>query len=1113
MFGPITEMIHDLVGELERTLDPAGQLIVRDKMATLADIDAAIAAADDHESFCDAVKHWGQALLALAEVLLAPLLALGVAGAPLVGNLLVYALRKKFPRLGVVLTLAGVIVDDPSTGGRFDFAALARFVSDPPALVDETFWDDTFDAQDVEGTGRAPALLLALLLMAPDTISALRRGQTRIAALDPPPVRASAAAQWRELRERSAGWIPVTFPMRTEPDGTLTLPVLSELRGDFAAELALSVLIRSQRRVVGSRPVTDFELWLHPSADAPKHELRSAGGTFLHLDPGVRAGFGYDGEAGVWNGAVRSRGGDLENEAVLALGRDTADSAPDILIGAPYDTRIVVQDIGATLTIRESGTPHVEALAHIDGFAVVLTNRWLRTLGEANTSLREGLRFDLDLAARIADGSGFSLKADGGLSATWHLNKSKSLKVLTLKVHSLSVFARIRGSEDHLDVRAEVRAHLSAVVGPLTLVLDGAGGWVGWWADEPGGDKHCIGALPPTGAGAQLDISGVTVGGFLDFTGGPNERYAGVVSVAIGPPKGSSGFSVTGFGVHELLGNPEDDVRRRSVVVVLGATFRPGLPVGWGLSLVGVGGIVGINRRADTDALRERLTSGAVSNILFADDPIRNAPVLLGDLNAIFPPREGSSVIGITCRLQWLGISAEESFVRIGIGVIIELPGPSRIAIIGAAQIRVPDFESVLNLEIDVVGVVDLVRKTFELDATILRGKLLKLFVITGDAAVRVSWGDQPYMMATLGGFHPDFHPQPAVFPKLTKFRLALEHQDVLPKALSLAGEGYLAVTTNTIQAGLDFIATISAGNWNIQGKIGGDALVRLPFFFDISLHGSVAVRWKSHSIAAVKLKGGLTGIRPLVLYGELCLEFLFFDVCYSGSWELNATDLADAALTQTLLPIVEAELDAIANLSADDSTDPHVRLEFAPGGARPVYGVLGTLMWRQHRVPLDMTLTQFEGSPLAAPQRLVVTAAGATPYQDWFSPGQFVQLSAAEQLALPSFERHTAGVVLAADETTSAPLDVTIEVEEFRLPAPPRRGADLGLHDNLLQQLHGRDAALTVPADDAPRFRVSDDAFRVDGTDLHVSAVQAYVQAGSTATQHRADRLVGLVG
>ena len=52
------------------------------------------------------------------------------------------------------------------------------------------------------------------------------------------------------------------------------------------------------------------------------------------------------------------------------------------------------------------------------------------------------------------------------------------------------------------------------------------------------------------GSANALELRGVTAGGFLDFTGGPNDRYGGVVTVAIGPPKGTSGFSVTGFGIH-----------------------------------------------------------------------------------------------------------------------------------------------------------------------------------------------------------------------------------------------------------------------------------------------------------------------------------------------------------------------------------------------------------------------------------------------------------------------------------------------------------------------------------------------------------------------------------
>ena len=89
---------------------------------------------------------------------------------------------------------------------------------------------------------------------------------------------------------------------------------------------------------------------------------------------------------------------------------------------------------------------------------------------------------------------------------------------------------------------------------------------------------------------------------------------------------------------------------------MVGTSFRPGIPIGYGIIWIGIGGIIGIDRRADTDALRERLTSGAVGNILFAEDPVRNAPMLLGDLAALFPAKPGYHVFGLTVQLGWLAL-------------------------------------------------------------------------------------------------------------------------------------------------------------------------------------------------------------------------------------------------------------------------------------------------------------------------------------------------------------------------------------------------------------------------------------------------------------------------
>ena len=1073
------------------------------------------------------IRVWCRVVVELAELLAPSLVAAGVIGIDLIQAMLVVALRATAPRVAAVLTLAGVIVDNPLVGSRVDFQALGAFLSDPPALVDEKYWDSVFADQGIEGTGRGVAQLIALLLLAPDTVATLRRGQTAIAVLPPPPVADSATPAWHDLRERSTGWIPITLPLVADSAGRLALSNLSELRGDFDPETTMSLLFRSQRRATATGAVTDFEAWVYPSADAAAYQLGRDAGFTGRLVPGRRIGLGYDGSAGTWNAAVRGRDlADPADRASLTIGRDSPGEQPDIIFGAPSETRVVVRDLGVQLNLDEAARPHVEAIGTLSGFAVVLTNRWFRSLNHAVGSLlREGVRFDLDVTARVADGAGFSLKADGGLAAQWHLNWTLDIKPVSIGFHSVSVFARIRASEDHFDARFEVRAHFSVTVsGVVTLVLDGPGGWVGWWADQPGDDRDHVGVLPPTGAGLQLDIGPIRGGGFLDFTGGPNDRYGGVITAAITTPNGFPSTSVTGFGLHELTGREGDANRESSFVMVLGATFYPGVPLGWGIFWVGVGVIIGIDRRADTDALRERLTSGTVGNVLFADDPIRNAPVLLGDLDAIFPPSDGGWVIGLTAQFGWMSI-AGTYFVRVGIGLIISFPGPI-IVVLGSAEFKLHRLESVLHLRIDLVGVVDPSRGAVDIDATIVHGELLKLFTVSGDAAIRIGMGDNPHLIATLGGFHPDYHPEPVVVPKLGRLRVAVDRQK-LPKWLSLSGEAYFAVTTNTIQFGLDYTAAISWGNWHIEGKLGGDALIRLPMFFEISIHASVAVKYRFITLAGVSFKGTFSGVHPFALAGEVHVEVLFLvDATYSGSWALSDAAVEAAPALASLVPVLADELDTIANLTMASDADPLVQLTVDVGD-RPVFGVSGRLVWQQRRVPLAMTVSVFEGAKLARPQRVSVSvsvgtpgAAGVATQEALFAPGQFLDLSDAEKIALPSFEHHQAGIVVNLAETTSASIDVDVEVEEFRIPSPARIGGDLTLPGHLADQLTARDGTISVPTDGPPRFQITDHRYHLAGQDLMVSAVEAHTLARLAAragrmpaVQHRADRVIELVG
>lgn len=1090
--------------------------------AALQDLaaDAALtAAARSHDDFCDALKAWGRDLVDLAELLLAPALPVAAAGKDLLEVLVVGLLRQQYPRLAAVMDAAGVFDDDPLLGSRFNWDKLRDFVLSTPDLVDEEFWDEMFGDSlvDLDITGRMPALFVALLVVAPQTIAALGRGDLRIAGLEAPPVPSGASPEWTQLRERSAGWVAITHPLVVD-NGELHRAQITDLSSGFTPDQALSLLIRSRRRPAAPRPVTDFEIWMHPSVDAESVELALPGDFVARLEPGVRAGFGFDGDTGHWNAAVAPRPGlNAEvTEATFSIEHpDTG--APDVLIGPPDDTRLIVRDVGARLQLRQAGEPSVELVARAKGFGVVLTNRWFRSLGEPSSSLREGVRLDADIEVRISEAGGLSVATGGALEFRRMSGKSLGLKAFRLTIHSYVVRIVVRADQDDLDVRAEVRPHWSATLGPATLVMDGAGGWLGWWADQPGDSKHCVGLLPPTGVGFQLQLERVTAGGFLDFTHGPTDRYGGVVHVAVKPPF-LRGVTITAFGLHELAGGPDDDRRDRTLIVVLGITFRPGVAVGPGMILFGAGGLFGHDRRADTDALRERLTSGAVGNLLFADDPVRNAPLLLGDLRAIFPPKAGVHVFGLTVQLGWVPLF-DDYFVRLALGLIFEYQqGLSKVIVLGSVRIRPPKLEKVLDIQVDAIGVIDVDRETVEIDVTIRRGLALGVFKITGDGGLRASWGAQKYLAATLGGFHPDFNPAPAVFPKLKRVLLTFYKEDLPGPIDELSASGYLAVTTNTLQAGLELKAAIKSGNWKIEGTIGGDALIRMPFSFDISLHGGVHVKYRGHNLIGVSFKGGISGPSPITLRGEVCVSLLLFDACWGDSIELGGGDDLAAPAFTTLVPVLAGELALASNVAVTAPEDDLVVLTRRGSNGRQVLSPLGAPTWTQNRMPLGFPIETFESGSLDDTQRLEVFASRpSTPFRDLFSPGSFVVLSDAEAMALPAFEEHQSGVVVTAEATRSAGVTKTVEVDEIRLPERRRRTPIFEIPGFVLERAQSTSTPTSVPPSPG-RFSVAAARFDVvapagSPQEIGLSAVQARLASRGSggAVQHRADATVVL--
>ena len=153
----------------------------------------------------------------------------------------------------------------------------------------------------------------------------------------------------------------------------------------------------------------------------------------------------------------------------------------------------------------------------------------------------------------------------------------------------------------------------SASLGPVEVgvTLPAA---IARYAFDPSATR-VIGLLPPSGASLRVNAGVVTGAGTLDFQEGPPLRLSGSFGLKLGT------VDVFAFGILER--SPDATF---ALLLLLGARFFPAIELSFGFSLAGVGGLIGINRRSDQDAMRERLSSGAVVDAFFPADPTRNAP-------------------------------------------------------------------------------------------------------------------------------------------------------------------------------------------------------------------------------------------------------------------------------------------------------------------------------------------------------------------------------------------------------------------------------------------------------------------------------------------------------
>jgi hypothetical protein len=530
-----------------------------------------------------------------------------------------------------------------------------------------------------------------------------------------------------------------------------------------------------------------------------------------------------------------------------------------------------------------------------------------------------------------------------------------------------------------------------------------------------------------------------------------DKGYGGTLELPLGP------VQVSAAAILSLLdGQP-------SFLAVIGATFTPPIQLSFGFSLDRVGGIIGVNRRADVDALTAAVRTGTAGDVLFSARPPSSPLALVTAADRLFPRNIGTHLVGPSLRISWLSFGEAGSLLSLDLGVVVEIP-TGRVVILGVARVSIPGLSFVLSLRLDLLGVIDPVEQLISIDASLVDSHVLGIFEVYGDAAMRVSWGTSAYTIVSVGGFFPGFNPEPARIPAMRRVGLSL---DMPIPIIEIKAEGYFAITSNSIQFGGRWEVGISLGI-EAHGFLQVDAIVQFrPFRFEARVAAGFEVSAGGFTFASVTLEGSIAGPGPIVIRGSLSIDVFLFSISWDETFTIGDGPADVVPSGPRLLEVIAAEFAEPANIHAGSIADPDVVLSPRPGRATvAAVPATGSLKIEQRRAPLGLVIERVDGRPLDGPQGVRVVTPGVDA-KERFSPGSYVNLTDAEAMNRPPFDLLPSGRTLSLPDPGLLTFPHTTDTRKVRqivIRSKVRLTAVDGLHVDL-----GDMAALTGAARQPP--------------------------------------------
>jgi hypothetical protein len=635
--------------------------------------------------------------------------------------------------------------------------------------------------------------------------------------------------------------------------------------------------------------------------------------------------------------------------------------------------------------------------------------------------------------------SGIHVEGGFDLTATWapdtglHVTGGAQLEIdlplhLSLGPVTLPTLYLVLGVSDS-GLPIEISAALGLTLGPLQVSVDRLGlkGLLSF--PDHGGNLGpadlSLGFKPPTGLGIAIDAGAVAGGGYIKFD--PDKgQYAGVLDVTL-----ADVIQVKVIGVLDT--HLPDGSHGFSFLLII--TFDlPPIQLGFGFTLNGVGGLGGVNRTFNTDALHAGFRAHTLNSILFPADPIANAPQIISTIESFFPPALGRYLFGPMLEIGW----GSPTLITFEVAILLEVPDPVRLALLGLISAGLPTAEEALvELHVDVLGLLDFGAKTLAIDGSLYDSRIL-LYALAGDLALRLAWGDDPNFVFALGGFNPNFNTAGLDLPKLHRMSVSIGNGDN-PR---ISAKSYLAYTSNTVQLGANVEAYASAAGFSIHGYLGYDVLIIVsPFSFEFDFSAGFDVSFEGHSLCGLRVDGLFSGPRPWHLHGEASIDILFFSV--SVGLDLTWGDATPAILPRrAVLPDLLPALADPRNWQAalpDGATLAVTLASPKPDDKTLRVHPLGVLSVREKVVPLDLAITRY-GNAAPSDGNYFSLSGGDVQgtIQDYFAAGQFLTLSDADKLSAPSFEKYDAGVTIGSPAIMAgADSSRTVVYEERYIDVP----------------------------------------------------------------------------